>query len=64
MQYKKYKNQAVIITNEYYYSAVESKRFQENLTTEKIKRTTVSRRIRTGVRLSEINRAAEGDVTQ
>jgi len=49
MQYKKYKNQAVIIvtviiTNEYYYSAVEAKRFQENLTTEKIKRTTMSRR--------------------
>jgi len=44
--------------NEYYYSAMESKKLQEHLTTE-IKSTTVSRGLRTGVRLSEIKRAAE-----
>ena len=49
----------IIIISEYYYSSVKSKKLQERLTTEKIKPTTESRRIRTGVRLSEIKRAAE-----
>ena len=46
--------------NEQYYSAVESKKIQEHLTTEKNKTSwTVLRRLRTGDRLSEIKRAAE-----
>jgi len=49
----------IIIINEYYYSAVESKKLQQHSTTEKMKPTTVSRGIRTEVRLSEIKRAAE-----
>ena len=38
---------------------MESEKLQENLTTEKIKPTTVSRRSRTGVRLLEIKWAAK-----
>ena len=38
---------------------MESKKLQEQLTTEKMKPLTVRRRLRTGVRLSEIKQAAE-----
>ena len=48
--------------NECYYSAVESKKLQENLTTEKMKPTTVSRRLRTGDRLSEIKQRLKSSV--
>jgi len=54
----------IIIINENYYSVVVSKKLQEHLTTEKIKPTTVSRRLRTVVRLSEIKRAAEEQCLQ
>jgi len=50
----------IIITNEYYYTAIESKKTSRALKNrKKIKLATVSRRIRTGVRLSEIRRVAE-----
>jgi len=54
----------VIITNEYYNSAVDSKKLQEHLTTEKKQKTTVSHRLRTGVRLSEIKRVAKEQCLQ
>ena len=41
------------------YSAIESEKLQEHLTTEKIKPTTVSHRLRTEVRLTEIERVTE-----
>ena len=47
-----------VVTNEYYYSAVESRKLQEHLTTEKIKPTTVSRRIRTDRDQTSVWRAA------
>ena len=53
------------IVNEYHYSAVGSKKLQDHLTTEKIKPTTVSRRLRTGVTdTSAIKRAAEEQCLQ
>jgi len=55
----------VIITNEYYNSAMDSKKLQEHLTTEKkTKPTTVSHRLRTGIRLSEIKRVAKEQCLQ
>ena len=48
----------IIVINEYYYSAMESKKLQKHLT-EQIKPTTVSCRIRTGAKLPKIKRAAE-----
>ena len=47
-----------VVTNEYYYSAVESRKLQEHLTTEKIKPTPVSRRIRTDRDQTSVWRAA------
>ena len=45
--------------NEYYYSAVESKKLQEHLTTEKNKTSESVTQDKNGVRLREIKRAAE-----
>jgi len=57
-------NACCVIINEYYYSAIESKKLQEHWTTEKIKPTTMSRVIITGVRLSASKRAAEEQCLQ
>jgi len=49
----------IIIMNEYYYSAVESKKLQEHLTTEKNRTSDSVTQDKNGVRLREIERAAE-----
>jgi len=55
----------VIITNEYYNSAVDSKKTSTALNNrKKTKPTTVSHRLRTGIRLSEIKRVAKEQCLQ